>query len=241
MSDAKRNKREYDKIYRPKNAERIRQYQRQYREEHKEVIVKYRREWYAENRKAFLAACKAKYDGLSQEDKRAKQELNKRWVATHPELSRRYSRDYYHRSKGMSVPWSKRNPERRREIARNWIRQHRKTPKGSLDSRMSRSVRKALKDAKAGRSWEQLVGYDLNILHAHIENHFKAGMNWKRFLNGEIHIDHIIPKVAFNYTSPDEQSFRQCWALENLDPKWKTDNLTKNARLLKPEQIALGI
>jgi hypothetical protein len=31
-------------------------------------------------------------------------------------------------------------------------------------------------------------------------------------------IDHIVPQSTFHYTSMEDQSFRDCWALSNLRP-----------------------
>ena len=31
-------------------------------------------------------------------------------------------------------------------------------------------------------------------------------------------LDHIIPHSEFNYTSMDDQAFKDCWALSNLRP-----------------------
>jgi hypothetical protein len=45
----------------------------------------------------------------------------------------------------------------------------------------------------------------------------------------EWHLDHIVPKSAFTYASPDDPEFRACWALANLRPLWKKANLKKSA------------
>jgi hypothetical protein len=42
-------------------------------------------------------------------------------------------------------------------------------------------------------------------------------------------LDHIIPQVAFSYTSMNDQSFLDCWALSNLQPLEKIKNLSKNS------------
>ncbi|GAI73524.1 unnamed protein product, partial [marine sediment metagenome] len=39
---------------------------------------------------------------------------------------------------------------------------------------------------------------------------------WKDYLNRDLHIDHIIPKSAFNFTKPEHTDFKRCWALDNL-------------------------
>ena len=105
---------------------------------------------------------------------------------------------------------------------------------------MCRNYR-ALRKNKAGRKWESLIGYTVADLKKHIEKQFKKGMTWERFMNGEIHIDHKIPKVAFNYKSPSDPDFHKCWALKNLQPMWAVDNLIKGKKLDKPFQPSLLI
>lgn len=89
----------------------------------------------------------------------------------------------------------------------------------------------ALKAKKAGRKWEGLVGYTLESLIEHIESKFTDGMTWDNY--GETwHVDHIIPKSWFKYTSAEDPKFTECWSLANLQPKLKTDNLRKNNRFI---------
>lgn len=35
---------------------------------------------------------------------------------------------------------------------------------------------------------------------------------------------------CFNYESPDDLEFKECWSLSNLRPLWKIDNLRKGAK-----------
>jgi len=93
-----------------------------------------------------------------------------------------------------------------------------------------------LRANKAGRTWESLVGYSVWDLQVHLQSKFTDGMTWERFLKGEIHIDHIIPKSRFHYETPDDPEFKICWGLNNLQPLWAKDNLSKGAKLIEPEQ-----
>lgn len=74
-----------------------------------------------------------------------------------------------------------------------------------------------------------------------MERNFKPGMNWDRFMRGEIHIDHAVPLAKFNFSCPEDIEFKRCWALENLMPEWASVNESKNCRILVPTQIALGL
>lgn len=134
--------------------------------------------------------------------------------------------------------WRKNNPEKAREIQRRRDRKIRKTLKGNLDHRMEALVRNGLKNGKGGRKWEDLVGYTVEELKEHLEKQFEEWMTWDKFLKGEIVIDHIKPKSAFKYTSPDDPEFKKCWALENLQPLEKIANFKKgNTFEVEPSYI----
>ena len=95
-----------------------------------------------------------------------------------------------------------------------------------LDMNMHTAIWKTLKKQKAGRKWEELVGYSVNELMKHLERQFDENMNWENY-GSYWHIDHIKPKSLFKYNSPDELEFKKCWALENLQPLEKTKNIKK--------------
>ena len=61
----------------------------------------------------------------------------------------------------------------------------------------------------------------------HIESQFKDGMTWDNYGKNGWHIDHIIPKSLFQFKSSEDDEFKQCWALCNLQPMWAFDNLSK--------------
>jgi hypothetical protein len=114
-----------------------------------------------------------------------------------------------------------------------------KDPLCRLRYGIARSIWLAIKKNKAGRSWEKLVGYDLVQLKEHLQKRFLPGMTWENY--GEWHIDHIIPKSAFNYSTAEHIDFKRCWALKNLRPLWAHDNIVKHNKLDKPFQPALEL
>ncbi|MBZ9572501.1 hypothetical protein KJA15_04165 [Patescibacteria group bacterium] len=158
------------------------------------------------------------------------------WRKKNPERANAICRKYRATHKKeryiACTKWKKNNPEKERKIHRHFNRKKRKTPKGNLDHRMEVSIRNSLKEMKKGRRWEDLVGYTVEELKEHLEKQFKNRMNWERFLKGEIEIDHIKPKSLFNYTSPNDLEFKQCWALENLQLLEKIKNIKKSNRLI---------
>ena len=99
----------------------------------------------------------------------------------------------------------------------------------------------SLKGNKNGHHWENLVGYAFDELRKHLEKQFTEGMSWDNYGMGGWVIDHKIPKAIFNFTKPEHQDFRRCWALKNLQPMWERDNLIKQAKIDKHFQPSLLI
>jgi len=112
-------------------------------------------------------------------------------------------------------------------------------PKTRLNDSISAMIRFALKEQKNGRHWENLTGYTLEQLVSHLEKQFQPGMSWDNY--GEWQIDHIIPISAFNFTRPECIDFKKCWALENLQPLWASENISKFNRLEQDFQPSLAI
>jgi hypothetical protein len=103
------------------------------------------------------------------------------------------------------------------------------TSYGRISNRIHSALWRSLKGNKNGRSWEMLVGYTCTDLKKHLENLFSDGMTWENM--GKWHIDHIIPKSLFNYETEEDEEFKKCWALSNLQPLWAIDNLRKSNKL----------
>lgn len=83
--------------------------------------------------------------------------------------------------------------------------------------------------SKGGESWEQLAGYTVQELQAHLEALFVDGMTWDDVLSGRVHIDHIRPLASFRFASAEDDEFRTAWALSNLQPLWAEENIAKGS------------
>ncbi|HDZ15013.1 hypothetical protein LCGC14_0950440 [marine sediment metagenome] len=92
--------------------------------------------------------------------------------------------------------------------------------KRKLKSRIARAIRGHLKgDGKGGQEWQTLVGYDYRQLTRRLKSTLPPGYEWERDFvkaKGRLHIDHIVPVSAFNFTKPEHEDFKRCWALKNL-------------------------
>lgn len=91
----------------------------------------------------------------------------------------------------------------------------------------SRNIASCLRKGKKRTKWTEMVGYSLQELKAHLESQFKVGMSWENYGRYGWHIDHIKPISFFNFSSPNDKEFLECWGLKNLQPLWAIENLQK--------------
>jgi len=108
----------------------------------------------------------------------------------------------------------------------------RQTPRGKLNSRMGILLRDALRRNQNSPTLEKLVGYTPQDVRDHFESLFVDGMTWSN--RGEWEIDHIRPICSFDYDSPNDAAFQKCWALSNLQPLWREDNMRKGKSIIEP-------
>lgn len=101
-----------------------------------------------------------------------------------------------------------------------------------LSSRVRLALRRYLKGAKVRKCERSsmLLGCSVDEFKQKLESQFTEGMTWAKFLEGEIHIDHIMPCASFNLTKEKEQ--RKCFHHTNLQPLWAKDNLIKGGKII---------
>ena len=126
--------------------------------------------------------------------------------------------------------WRKNNVDHCREYKKLQIRKYRaESPEFRLHNNISRVVNLTLNGKKAGKKWEEIVGYTASDLIKHLENLFTEGMTWNNY--GEWHVDHIVPRKMFVLEDVngdiDWETVSGCWDLSNLQPLWAKDNLVK--------------
>ena len=135
-------------------------------------------------------------------------------------------RDYH-------ASWRKDNKEHINEYSRIYERTRRANdPKYRLCARTRTAVYTCLKERNVAkyRSTFQLLGYSIEELMDHLEKLFLDGMTWENY--GEWHVDHKKPMTSFKFDSVDDPEFKECWKLDNLQPLWGADNLSKGPRYL---------
>jgi hypothetical protein len=134
--------------------------------------------------------------------------------------------------------WREQYPDKCKNVRKRYYDKMVTNPVFRLNNAFSGRMRHALAGTaykKGGKSWVNIVGYDVAELKSHLESLFRPGMTWDNY--GEWHVDHIVPVSSFEYDSYDHPEFRKCWALSNLQPLWAEDNLRKGAKL--PHDLSL--
>lgn len=108
--------------------------------------------------------------------------------------------------------------------------------KTELQNKLSKNMRCLLNSKLKRRGLSKfrqktfnVLGYSVDDLINHLESQFEPGMSWSNY--GEWEIDHIKPDSWFNYSSCEEDSFKDSWKLENLRPYWEFLNASDGARL----------
>ncbi|MBD9542914.1 HNH endonuclease [Ensifer sp. ENS04] len=216
------------------NEAHVKEYRKRYYAQNSEEILSNWADWYEENREEQLKKKSARYH----ENRDDALTYAAQYRAEHPD-----------KVKASSAKWRAENPDKQKAGWDRWYAENgkerdakrRSTPRGKIDDAISSGIYRSIRSAKGGKRWETLTGYSLDDLMSHLEKKFLPGMTWENYGFYGWHIDHKIPKAAFNYSSPDHIDFKRCWALENLQPLWAEDNIRKHARLEEPFQPSLAI
>jgi len=186
-------------------------------------------EWYRQN----LEYCKEHYKEYYEINKTKILERSKKYHQQNLKYCKERNRKYYKINKTKIQ-------KQKCEYNRIYQREKRqKNPQFRLNNNMAVAIWRALKDNKADRCWENLVEYTINDLEQHLESLFVKGMSWDNY--GKWHIDHKIPISAFNFDKPEHLDFKKCWALNNLQPLWARDNISKSNNLNKSFQPSLKL
>jgi hypothetical protein len=165
--------------------------------------------------------CRKLYD-----NKEIKREYDKQWYINHKKEKNEYSKE-----------WEIENKEYRRK----YKRERRKNNLCiKLRSNVSRAILANLKKeygSKRGSSILKYLSYSIEELKQHLENQFEDWMSWENYGGNALEerktwwIDHIIPQSLLPYDSMEHPNFQKCWALENLRPLEKKQNISKGNKI----------
>lgn len=193
-----------------------------------------KRKYYEANKEKVIAkACE-----YQEENKDKAKASNRKSKKKHAQKRRKYNRD-----------WRDQNIERERKKESARVHKRRETdPVFRLRQNVSKTINKMLKEqnaSKKGSSFLAYIPYTIQEYKDHIESLFEPWMNWdnqgkysrKTWDDNDSstwkwQIDHIIPQSKLPYTSMEDNNFKKCWALTNLQPLSAKDNLLKGDKIL---------
>lgn len=153
----------------------------------------------------------------------------------------KYSKNYYENNKdkikSKTKEWKKQNKDKMTKWYSEYKKQRRaKDAKYKLAWNISSLMRVTLqcKGVKKTLAFEKAVGYTISQLKEHLENKFDDKMSWENY-GSYWHVDHIKPVSLFNFSSIEDQEFKDCWALNNLQPLEAIENIKKGNKY-EPDQ-----
>lgn len=185
------------------------EYNKEYREKNKIKLKEKSQKYYQEN----ISKIKKRVSEYQKSDKgkKIKRKSNARYRKSD-------------KAKNVRKRWIDKNRDKLNENRRK------NYDKRKLNHNVSQAIRDSIRENKNGKHWEELVDFTLDELKEHLEKQFKEGMSWDNYGRYGWHIDHIKPVSSFNVNSYEDEEFKECWCLENLQPLWAEENLKKGSK-----------
>jgi hypothetical protein len=156
------------------------------------------------------------------ETKKRKSENHKKWS----ENNKEYLTEYHKK-------WRTENVDKWRKTKRDYERNRKASdPAYKLISNFRTAIYQVLKEnnVEKNKHYFDILQYTPEELISHLEKQFTNNMTWENY--GEWHVDHKTPISSFNFESIDDDSFMECWSLENLQPMWGKENIVKGSKLI---------
>jgi hypothetical protein len=160
---------------------------------------------------------------------------DKKWREKNKEKLSEYQKEWSQNNKDHRKKYHKEWREKNKESLNEYKRIYEKTKKDSDPSyRLASYTRTAIYTCLKERNINKynntfdLLPYSLGELINHLEGKFQEGMTWDNY--GQWHLDHIKPMSSFIFENPKDIQFQECWSLNNLQPLWGQENLSKGSR-----------
>jgi hypothetical protein len=189
----------------------------------KDKRSRYRKEWYRKNSDHVKKMENHRYHSHKDYLNEVRRE-NYKEDTEYRNKVRETQKNYYENNKdkfrNLSKLWAEKNKDKRNEISR---RHYNKFKTLMICRRLIKRTIKYLGTKKETTTIE-LLGYSPLQLKVDIEKKFKSGMTWENY--GEWHIDHVRPISSFG----KEDQACVINSLENLQPLWATENLSKGKK-----------
>ena len=158
--------------------------------------------------------------------KECDKDKKKKYYEKNKEIIIKKNKQYYLENKGIN-----------RESHKKWKKKWLLTEQGRISNNISRALKRALGENKRNH-WEDVLGYTVNDLLKHLNS---GDFTVKDYLEGDFHIDHIIPESLFVYKNKNDVEFKKCWDYRNLRIWPANENISKtnsfNLDLIKEYNI----
>lgn len=161
---------------------------------------------------------------LKQKGKRLNTETHK-WCPSCSQLLLRQDNFYKHKHSKDGLRSECKSCHSKREIKRR-----NKDPNYKLRTNVSRAIRGMLAGKQKSGSCLSHLPYSFQQLREHLESQFDDQMSWENY-GSYWDVDHIYPHSLLPYDSMEHPNFAKCWALENLQPLEKIENIKKSNKV----------
>ena len=130
--------------------------------------------------------------------------------------------------------WREKNIDKIRKVKRDYERNRKHNdPTYKLIANFRTAIWTVLKENNMDKygHYFDILRYSPDELVVHLENQFTEGMTWDNY--GEWHVDHRLPITSFKFQEVGDNEFMRCWELNNLQPMWGDENISKSNKVLE--------
>jgi hypothetical protein len=229
-----------ESIYYQTNKAAINEQHANYYQNNKERLTEVHAEYY-QNNKEVISEQSAEYYQANKEEIKINQA--KYYQENKDEIKKRHS-------KYNAKPETK-------KIKNANVRKRRQTePHFKLRDSVRIVIGAALKKQEASKDHKsclKYLPYTIEELKTHLESKFEDWMNWENWGKYDVktwndldpttwtwQIDHKIPHADFHYTSMEDESFKECWALDNLRPYSAKQNILDGTSRIRHKKNKLA-
>jgi len=166
-----------------------------------------------------------------------KKVADKKYRQKNKEYFDKYTKNWYEENKEHRKEYLKKyrekNIDKIRKVKRDYERNRKHNdPTYKLIANFRTAIYTVLKENNMDKygHYFDILRYSPEELVVHLENQFTEGMEWDNY--GEWHVDHRLPITSFKFKEVGDNEFMRCWELNNLQPMWGDENISKSNKVL---------